>query len=98
VEEARHQAGSPMLTAWACRKTCFSSWCSWPGRCWSPAPKGSRREARPIIVSALSLIPIATELQVNSICGSQTQGHAGFGNITGAMVFQGALLPAIGIR
>ena len=61
--------------------------------------------AAPIIgVSALLLslliIPIATELpeKVNSILWIRKRKDTlAFGNITGAMVFQGTLLPAIGI-
>jgi len=53
----------------------------------------------PLIVSLL-IIPIATELpeKINSMLwvkrGKDTMA---FGNITGAMVFQGSLLPALGI-
>jgi len=62
-------------------------------------------EAAPIIgISALLLslliIPIATELpeKVNSILWIRRRKDTlAFGNITGAMVFQGTLLPAIGI-
>jgi cation:H+ antiporter len=62
-------------------------------------------EAAPIIgISALLLslmiIPIATELpeKVNSILWIRKHKDTlAFGNITGAMVFQGTLLPAIGI-
>lgn len=62
-------------------------------------------EAAPIIgISALLLslmiIPIATELpeKVNSILWIRKRKDTlAFGNITGAMVFQGTLLPAIGI-
>jgi cation:H+ antiporter len=61
--------------------------------------------AAPIIgISALLLslmiIPIATELpeKVNSILWVRKHKDTlAFGNITGAMVFQGTLLPAIGI-
>jgi len=61
--------------------------------------------AAPIIgISALLLslmiIPIATELpeKVNSILWiRKNKDTLAFGNITGAMVFQGTLLPAIGI-
>src|SRR4030066_1589361 len=61
--------------------------------------------AAPIIgISALLLslliIPIATELpeKVNSILWIRKRKDTlAFGNITGAMVFQGTLLPAIGI-
>ncbi len=62
-------------------------------------------EAAPIIgISALLLslmiIPVATELpeKVNSILWIRKRKDTlAFGNITGAMVFQGTLLPAIGI-
>ena len=62
-------------------------------------------EAAPIIgISALLLsllvIPVATELpeKVNSILWIRKHKDTlAFGNITGAMVFQGTLLPAIGI-
>jgi cation:H+ antiporter len=62
--------------------------------------------AAPIIgISALLLslmiIPIATELpeKVNSILWIRKHKDTlAFGNITGAMVFQGTLLPAIGFR
>lgn len=60
--------------------------------------------ARDIGVSALLLslliIPIATELpeKVNSILWiRRNKDTLAFGNITGAMVFQGTILPAIGI-
>ncbi|MBI5682121.1 MAG: sodium:calcium antiporter [Deltaproteobacteria bacterium] len=54
----------------------------------------------PVIALSLLIVPIATELpeKVNSIIwirhGKDTMA---VGNITGAMVFQGSLLPAIGI-
>lgn len=54
----------------------------------------------PVIALSLLIIPIATELpeKINSILwirkGKDTMA---VGNITGAMVFQGSLLPAIGI-
>lgn len=54
----------------------------------------------PVIALSLLIIPVATELpeKVNSILwvrkGKDTMA---VGNITGAMVFQGSLLPAIGI-
>ncbi|MBI5809810.1 MAG: sodium:calcium antiporter [Deltaproteobacteria bacterium] len=54
----------------------------------------------PVIALSLLIVPIATELpeKVNSIIwirrGKDTMA---MGNITGAMVFQGSLLPAIGI-
>jgi cation:H+ antiporter len=62
-------------------------------------------QAAPVIgISALLLslmiIPIATELpeKVNSILWIRKHKDTlAFGNITGAMVFQGTLLPAIGI-
>lgn len=54
----------------------------------------------PIITLSLLIVPVATELpeKVNSILwirkGKDTMA---VGNVTGAMVFQGSLLPAIGI-
>jgi len=54
----------------------------------------------PVIALALLIVPVATELpeKINSILwirkGKDTMA---VGNITGAMVFQGSLLPAIGI-
>lgn len=53
----------------------------------------------PLLLSLL-IIPIATELpeKVNSILWARRgKDTLAFGNITGAMVFQGTLLPAIGI-
>ncbi|MHB1100794.1 MAG: sodium:calcium antiporter, partial [Burkholderiales bacterium] len=53
----------------------------------------------PLLLSLL-VIPIATELpeKVNSILWVRRgKDTLAFGNITGAMVFQGTLLPAIGI-
>ncbi len=53
----------------------------------------------PLLLSLL-IIPIATELpeKVNSILWIRRHKDTlAFGNITGAMVFQGTLLPAIGI-
>ena len=53
----------------------------------------------PLLLSLL-IIPIATELpeKVNSIVWIRRRKDTlAFGNITGAMVFQGTLLPAIGI-
>jgi cation:H+ antiporter len=53
----------------------------------------------PLLLSLL-IIPIATELpeKVNSILWMRRHKDTlAFGNITGAMVFQGTLLPAIGI-
>jgi cation:H+ antiporter len=66
---------------------------------------GGVEEAAPILgISALMLslmiVPIATELpeKVNSILWIRRHKDTmAFGNITGAMVFQGTLLPAIGI-
>lgn len=63
------------------------------------------QQAAPILgISALMLslmiVPIATELpeKVNSILWvRRNKDTLAFGNITGAMVFQGTLLPAIGI-
>lgn len=52
------------------------------------------------LVLSLLIVPIATELpeKVNSILWiRQGKDTLAFGNITGAMVFQGTLLPAIGI-
>jgi cation:H+ antiporter len=53
----------------------------------------------PLVLSLL-LVPVATELpeKVNSILWIRRgKDTLAFGNITGAMVFQGSLLPAIGI-
>ncbi|MBI1732277.1 MAG: sodium:calcium antiporter [Gammaproteobacteria bacterium] len=53
----------------------------------------------PLVLSLL-IIPVATELpeKVNSILWIRRHKDTlAFGNITGAMVFQGSLLPAIGI-
>jgi cation:H+ antiporter len=53
----------------------------------------------PLVLSLL-IIPVATELpeKVNSILWIRRRKDTlAFGNITGAMVFQGSLLPAIGI-
>ena len=53
----------------------------------------------PLLLS-LMVIPIATELpeKINSILWIRKgKDTLAFGNITGAMVFQGTLLPAIGI-
>lgn len=63
------------------------------------------QQAAPIIglsplVLSLMIIPIATELpeKVNSIFWIRRHKDTlAFGNVTGAMVFQGSLLPAIGI-
>jgi cation:H+ antiporter len=52
------------------------------------------------LLLALMIVPIATELpeKVNSILWIRKRKDTlAFGNITGAMVFQGTLLPAIGI-
>jgi cation:H+ antiporter len=49
---------------------------------------------------SLLIIPIATELpeKINSILWIRRRKDTlAFGNITGAMVFQGTILPAIGI-
>ncbi len=52
------------------------------------------------LLFSLLIIPLATELpeKVNSILWlRKNKDTLGFGNITGAMVFQGTLLPALGI-
>ena len=52
------------------------------------------------LVLSLLIIPVATELpeKINSILWIRRgRDTLAFGNITGAMVFQGALLPALGI-
>jgi len=52
------------------------------------------------LVLALLIVPVATELpeKVNSILWIRRgRDTLAFGNITGAMVFQGSLLPALGI-
>jgi cation:H+ antiporter len=52
------------------------------------------------LLLSLLIIPIATELpeKINSIFWvRKNKDTLGFGNITGAMVFQGTLLPALGI-
>lgn len=52
------------------------------------------------LLLSLLIIPLATELpeKVNSILWvRKSKDTLGFGNITGAMVFQGTLLPALGI-
>ncbi len=54
----------------------------------------------PVIALSLLIVPIATELpeKVNSILWTrQGKDTMAVGNITGAMVFQGSVLPAIGI-
>ena len=53
-----------------------------------------------VLVLSLMIVPIATELpeKVNSILWIRRHKDTlAFGNITGAMVFQGTMLPAIGI-
>jgi cation:H+ antiporter len=53
-----------------------------------------------VLLISLIIIPIATELpeKVNSIMWvRKNKDTLAFGNITGAMVFQGTLLPALGI-
>jgi len=53
-----------------------------------------------VLILSLLIIPIATELpeKVNSILWvRKNKDTLGFGNITGAMAFQGTLLPALGI-
>jgi cation:H+ antiporter len=53
-----------------------------------------------VLLLSLMVIPIATELpeKVNSILWiRKNKDTLAFGNITGAMVFQGSLLPAMGI-
>jgi cation:H+ antiporter len=52
------------------------------------------------LVLALLIVPVATELpeKVNSIIWIRKRKDTlAFGNVTGAMVFQGSLLPALGI-
>ena len=52
------------------------------------------------LVLSLLIVPVATELpeKINSILWIRRRRDTlAFGNITGAMVFQGTLLPAIGI-
>ncbi len=54
----------------------------------------------PIIALSLLIVPIATELpeKINSILWTRRgKDTLAVGNVTGAMVFQGSLLPAIGI-
>jgi len=54
----------------------------------------------PVIALALLIVPIATELpeKINSIIWIRKgKDTLAVGNVTGAMVFQGSLLPAIGI-
>jgi cation:H+ antiporter len=53
-----------------------------------------------VLVLSLLIVPIATELpeKINSILWIRRRRDTlAFGNITGAMVFQGTLLPALGI-
>jgi cation:H+ antiporter len=52
------------------------------------------------LVLSLLIVPIATELpeKINSILWIRRgKDTLAFGNVTGAMVFQGSLLPALGI-
>ncbi len=54
----------------------------------------------PVLALALVIVPIATELpeKVNSVLWIRRgQDTLAFGNITGALVFQGSLLPALGM-
>lgn len=54
----------------------------------------------PVLVLALVIVPIATELpeKVNSVLWVRRhQDTLAFGNVTGALVFQGSLLPALGL-
>jgi len=54
----------------------------------------------PVLVLALVIVPIATELpeKINSVLWiKRQQDTLAFGNITGALVFQGSLLPALGL-
>lgn len=54
----------------------------------------------PIIALSLLIVPIATELpeKINSVLWTRRgKDTLAVGNVTGAMVFQGSLLPAIGI-
>lgn len=54
----------------------------------------------PVLLLSMLIVPIATELpeKINSIIWiRRNKDTLAFGNITGAMVFQGTLLPAIGI-
>jgi cation:H+ antiporter len=53
-----------------------------------------------VLVLSLLIVPVATELpeKVNSIVWIRRRRDTlAFGNVTGAMVFQGSLLPALGI-
>ncbi len=54
----------------------------------------------PVLALALLIVPVATELpeKINSILWTRKgKDTMAVGNVTGAMVFQGSLLPAIGI-
>lgn len=54
----------------------------------------------PVLVMSLLLIPVATEMpeKINSILWIRRgRDTLAFGNITGALVFQGTLLPAFGV-
>jgi len=60
----------------------------------------SAEPVTPAFLNSLLIVPIATELpeKVNSILWIRKRKDTlAFGNITGAMVFQGSLLPALGI-
>ncbi|MGE0384687.1 MAG: sodium:calcium antiporter [Gammaproteobacteria bacterium] len=60
----------------------------------------STQTAMSALVLSLLIIPVATELpeKVNSILWARRgKDTLAFGNITGAMVFQGSILPAIGM-
>jgi cation:H+ antiporter len=53
-----------------------------------------------VLVLSLLIVPVATELpeKINSILWIRRHRDTlAFGNVTGAMVFQGSLLPALGI-
>lgn len=66
----------------------------------SGVEEASRLIGMSALLLSLMIIPIATELpeKVNSILWIRRHKDTlAFGNITGAMVFQGTLLPAIGI-
>ncbi|MDA8390790.1 MAG: sodium:calcium antiporter [Gammaproteobacteria bacterium] len=54
----------------------------------------------PVLILSLVVVPIATELpeKINSILWIRRRHDTlAFGNITGALVFQGSLLPALGL-
>ncbi len=56
--------------------------------------------AIPLLALSLVIVPIATELpeKINSVLWiTRRQDTLAFGNITGALVFQGSLLPALGL-